>query len=81
MDAGMYVFAYVAAAAMAALGFGLLFVPVRSMRALHEWYIVPPEIYPDQKLRIAACRAVGTGLVVGSCLFAISITYAIGRAL
>ena len=74
-------FAYVAALAMAALGFALLVVPVRSMRALHEWYIVPPEIHPDQKLRIVVCRLVGTGLVVGGCVFAISITYAIGRAL
>jgi hypothetical protein len=81
MDPGMSVFAYVAAIAMAALGFALLVVPVRSMHALHEWYIVPPEIHPDQKLRIAVCRLVGTSLVVGSCVFAISITYAIGRAL
>lgn len=77
----MSVFAYVAAAAMAALGFALLLVPVRSMRALHEWYIVPPEIHPEQKLRIAVCRVVGAGFVVGSCVFGISITYAIGRAL
>ena len=81
MDPGMSVFAYIAALAMAALGFALLFVPVRSTRALHEWYIVPPEIRSDQKLRIAICRVVGTCLVVGGCVFAISITYAISRAL
>jgi hypothetical protein len=81
MDPGMSAFAYIAAAAMAALGFALLVVPVRSMRALHEWYIVPPEIRPEQKFRVAICRMVGTGLVVGSCAFAISITYALGRAL
>ena len=74
MDPGMSVFAYVAALGMGALGFALLVVPVRSMRALHEWYIVPPEIRPGQRARLLICRMIGVALAVGGAAFALSIT-------
>jgi hypothetical protein len=77
----MYVFAYVAAAAIVALGFALLFAPVKTTRALHEWYLVPPELRPDHKIGVVAGRTVGLGLAAGGCSLAISVTYALGRAL
>jgi hypothetical protein len=73
----MYVFAYIAAATMAALGLALLIIPVRSTRVLHDWYIVPPALRPEQRLRVAACRLVGAALVLGGIALAISITNAI----
>ena len=81
MDAGMYVFAYIAAVAMVGLGLMLLLAPVRSTQALHEWYIWPPALQPHQRLGLAGCRVLGTGLVLGGCSLAVSITYAIDRAL
>jgi hypothetical protein len=75
----MYVFAYIAAAATAVLGVALLVVPVRATHALHEWYIVPPAVRPEQKVRVATCRIVGAGLVIGACALAINITRVIFR--
>jgi hypothetical protein len=77
----MYFFAYVAATAIAALGVALAVFPVRSTRALHEWYLVPPEVRAHQKLGLVACRLVGIGLLIGAAVFAISITDALGRVL
>ena len=77
----MYFFAYVAATAIAALGVALAVFPVRSTRALHEWYLVPPEVRSHQKLGVMACRLVGVGLLVGAGLFAVSITDALRRVL
>jgi hypothetical protein len=75
----MYVFAYIAAAVMAFLGFALFLAPVRATRALHQWYIVPPAVQPEQTLQLAACRIVGIGLVGGGVALAVSITQVIFR--
>lgn len=80
MDVGMSAFAYIAAVAMVGLGLVLLIAPVRTMQALHEWYIWPPALQPRQRLGLMACRVLGTGLVLGGCSLAVSITYAISRA-
>ena len=71
----MYVFAYIAALAIVGLGGALAVSPVRSTRALHEWYIVPPEIRPGQRARLLICRVVGIALAVGGAAFAVSITH------
>jgi hypothetical protein len=70
----MYVFAYIAAFAIVALGGALAVSPVRSTRALHEWYIVPPEVRRGQHLRLLACRLTGVALLLGGVAFAVSIT-------
>ena len=75
----MYVFAYVAAVAIAVLGGALLVAPVRSTRTLHDWYIVPPALEPAQRLRVAVCRVVGAGLVFGAIALAVSITVAVTK--
>ena len=75
----MYVFAYIAAAAMVALGVALLVRPVRSTQVLHEWYIVPPVVRSEQRVRVVACRLVGAGLLAGGCALAVSITQVIFR--
>ena len=77
----MCVFAYIAAAAIVALGVALLVAPVRATRALNEWYLVPPAIQPGQRIGLAVCRLIGLGLAAGGCALAVSTTYAISRAL
>jgi hypothetical protein len=79
MDAPMYVFAYIAAAAMAVLGGALVVAPVRATHVLHEWYIVPPAVLPRQRLRLVVCRIVGASLIVGGCALAVSITQVISK--
>jgi len=73
----MYVFAYIAAATMAGLGVALVVSPVRSTQVLHDWYIVPPAVRPEQRVRVMACRIAGAGLFVGAGALALSITHAI----
>ena len=75
----MYVFAYIAAAAMAGLGVALCVMPVRATHALHDWYIVPPAVRPEQKLGVIVCRIVGGALVLGGAALAVSITQVIFR--
>jgi uncharacterized membrane protein YedE/YeeE len=77
----MYVFAYLAATAIVALGCALFIAPVRTTRALNEWYLVPPRLRPEQKVAVTAGRLVGLGLVAGGCSLGVSVTYALGRAL
>ena len=73
----MYVFAYIAAATMAVLGLALVAAPVRATHVLHDWYIVPPAVRREQRVRVIACRIVGVALVAGSAALAVSITHAI----
>ncbi|MGO9873096.1 MAG: hypothetical protein ACLPVY_04780 [Acidimicrobiia bacterium] len=77
MDPSTYVFAYIAALAIVGLGGALAVSPVRSTRALHEWYIVPPAVRPGQRVRLLVCRAVGVALLIGGAAFAVSITHAV----
>jgi hypothetical protein len=77
VDPAMYVFAYIAALAIVALGGALTVSPVRSTRALHEWYIVPPEVRPGQRVGLLECRMVGVALLVGGATFAARITHAV----
>jgi len=77
VDPSIYVCAYIAALTNVGLGGALAVSPVRSTRALHEWYIVPPEVRPGQHVRLLVCRAVGVALLIGGAAFAVSITHTV----
>jgi len=76
----MYVFAYFAAAGIVALGGSMVVSPLRTTRALHEWYIVPPAVLAKQRVRVALCRLIGVVLIAGGCWLAASITHALAQS-
>jgi hypothetical protein len=46
------------------LGGWLAIAPRRATAALHEWYVVPPEVSAERWLALLLVRVVGMGLVV-----------------
>ena len=46
------------------LGLGLVVAPARVTSALNEWYVLPPAVRAEQRIRLTLVRAIGAGLVV-----------------
>ena len=64
MDGPTTILLVLAALPIFALGVGLLVAPARTTAALNEWYVIPPSIRADQRIRLALVRAAGVGLMV-----------------
>jgi hypothetical protein len=64
MDGPTTILLVLAALPIFALGVGLLVAPARTTAALNDWYVIPPSVRVDQRIRLALVRAAGVGLMV-----------------